>query len=92
MKTINDIKNELLNRRELKIIIEAASTPNFPAISKMISEQFGAGEELIAIKKISGKFGQNSFLIEAFIYKTSKDKEKIETKKKVKAEKKEVSK
>ncbi|MEK6893661.1 MAG: hypothetical protein AABX07_05675 [Nanoarchaeota archaeon] len=87
MKIINDFRNELLNRREAKAIVESENNPSFQSAVKMISEQFKAVEELIAIKRISGKFGRDSFLLEAFIYDSIKDKENKEPRKRIKVKK-----
>lgn len=81
MKIIEDKNNELLNRRELKIIVEAEKNPSFPEAFKLVQEKFKAQEELIEIKEIKGKFGRSTFLIGAFIYKNKEDKDKLEKKK-----------
>ncbi len=81
---IEDKNNEVLNRKEVKIIVEAEKNPGLVRAAELISSQFKASKELIAIKKVAGKFGRNTFLIEAFIYKSKEDKEKIEPKKKSK--------
>ncbi|MBM3234399.1 hypothetical protein FJZ19_04890 [Candidatus Pacearchaeota archaeon] len=84
MKIIEDKQNNLLNRREVKIIVEASKNPSFPEASKIISEHFKAQEELIAVYEIKGKFGRDTFLISASIYKTKEDKNKTEKQKKEK--------
>ncbi len=81
---MKDFKNELLNRREVKIIINAPSNPGYAYSAKLISKQFKAAEEAIVVKNVKGKFGRDTFLIDAFIYDSVKDKEMIEPKKKVK--------
>ncbi len=87
MKITSDFRNELLNRREVEGIVESESNPSFQLAAKMISEHFKAAEELITIKRIAGKFGRDSFLLEAFIYDSIKDKENKWSKKKIKAKK-----
>jgi len=84
MKVLNDFKNDLLKRRELKTVVEASSTPSFVSSAKMIAEQFKASEDVVVVRGIYGKFGRNTFLIESMIYDTAKDKERIEPKKKEK--------
>ena len=86
MKTIEDKENSLLNRREIKIIVEAEKNPSFPESLKIIAEKFKAQEELVEVKEIKGKFGRNTFLISAFIYKTKADKDSLERKKEKKTE------
>lgn len=85
MKIIENKENNLLNRREVKIILEADKNPAFPEMIKLVSENFKAEEDLIEIKEIKGKFGRSTFLISAFIYKTKEDKAKLEKKKEKKA-------
>jgi len=84
MKTIEDKNNELLNRREVKVIVEAEKNPGFPEACKIVSDKFKSAEELIEVNGIKGKFGRNTFLISAFIYKNKEDKpaEKEKEKKK----------
>lgn len=85
MKILEDKKNSFLNRREVKIIVEAGKNPSFSESSKMIAEQFKAQEELIEVKGIKGKFGRGTFLISAFVYDTKEEKDKMEKKKEKKA-------
>jgi len=81
---MNDFKNSLLKRREVKVVVESPSNPGFQNSIKMIADQFKASEDSIAVKEVKSKFGRNTFLIDAFIYDSVKDKELIEPKKKVK--------
>ena len=78
MKVIEDKKNPLLNRREVKVIIEAAKNPSMPETVEIISEEFKSEEDKIVIRYVRGKFGRNTFLIGAFIYNTKEDKDKTE--------------
>ena len=84
METIKDFKNELLGRRELKVVVEAEKNPGFTNAAKIIADEFKAKEDLTIVKEVKSKFGRNTFLIEAFIYDNVANKEKIEPKKKVK--------
>ena len=84
MKVIQDKQNPLLRRREIKLIIEAGKNPSMQEAAKKVAEHFKAQEDCIALKQIKGKFGRKTFLIEANIYNSKEDKEKIEPKKKVK--------
>lgn len=83
---IEEKQNFLLNRKEVKVIVEAAKNPSYEEAEKIISEKFDTPLELVVIKAIKGKFGMNSFLISAFIYKSKEDKEQFEPKKKEKKE------
>ncbi len=86
MNIIEDKNNDLLGRREVKIIIEAEKTPSFSEATKIVAEQFKSNEENIAVKKIKGRFGKNTFLISANIYKSKEGKDKIEPQKELKKE------
>ena len=82
MKIIEDKQNDLLNRREIKIVVEASKNPSFPEALKIISEHFKVSEELIAVYEIKGKFGRDTFLISSSIYNSKEDKNKTEKQKK----------
>jgi len=87
MNIKNDFSNELLKRREISVIVEAEANPGFEKVKKDIAEHFKIDENLIVVKALRGNFGAYSFLIDAFIYKTEGDKEKIEPKEKIKGAK-----
>ncbi len=84
MNIIEDNKNSLLKRREIKVVVEHKGNPGFGNALKMVSEQFKAQEENIVVNNVKGKFGRDTFLIGAFIYDSKEDKDKIEPKPKVK--------
>jgi ribosomal protein S24E len=88
MKILEDKQNSLLNRREVKVIVEAEKNPGFADALKTVSEQFKSSEDVVSVKEIKGKFGRSTFLISAFIYPSKEEKEKQEKKK----EKKQVAK
>jgi len=70
-----DIKNDLMNRREVEVLFESDKTPSFVESSKIISDQFKANEENIFVEGIYGSFGKREFLIKASIYDTKELKE-----------------
>lgn len=70
-----DEKNELMNRRELQLVIESAKNPSFAEASKLVSEHFKSPEENIMVENVKGKFGRDTFLIKASIYDTKELKE-----------------
>ena len=86
MKVIKDFRNDLLKRREVEMVIEADNNPGFSESGNRITKEFNVALDNVAVKAIRGKFGSNEFLIEAFIYDSVSDLEKIEPKPKVKAE------
>ena len=79
-------KNPLLKREEIKILMFSEKNPSYAEAGKFVSEKFKKSEDDIAIKRVKGKFGRKSFLVEANIYHSKEDKEAIEPKKKVKKE------
>ena len=84
MELIQDKPNELFNRREIKMIVQSGKNLSFPETEKIISEHFKVSPDCIVIKKIKGKFGRDTFLISANIYKNEEDKIEIEGRKSVK--------
>lgn len=80
MNIKNDFSNDLLKRREISAIIEAEANPGFDKVKKDIAEHFKTDENLVAVKALRSNFGAYSFLVDAFIYKTEEDKNKIEPK------------
>ncbi len=84
MKVIKDFRNDLLKRREVKLIINADKNPGMAGASKIMSEHFKACEDCIVIKTLKSKFGRDTFLIDAFVYDSVADKQRIEPKKKEK--------
>lgn len=84
MKIIKDLKNNLLKRREIKLVVNAEKNPGMADASKMIAEHFKSNEDVIIVRELKSKFGRDSFLIDAFIYNSVQDKEQTEPKKKIK--------
>ena len=82
MKLLNEFTNELLKRKEITAITESETNPGFEIVRKKISSHFGADENLIVVNNIKGRFGSHTFFIEAFIYNSLEDRERIEAKKK----------
>ena len=81
MEILQDKDNFLFNRKEIKLIVEAEKSPSFEEASEVVSKEFKAEKDNILVKEVRGKFGRNTFLISAFVYKTKEDKEKFEPKK-----------
>ena len=84
MEILNETKNNLLKRTELQIKIESSGNPGFEQSKKSAAEKFKAELDNIALKRVINNFGTNEFLIEAFIYESIADKERIEPKPKAK--------
>jgi len=71
---IEEKKNSLFKRKEIKFTIGAEITPSHTEVRRIISEKFSTPEENIRIKKILGKFGSNDFTISVNIYDSEQDK------------------
>lgn len=84
MKVIQDKHNSLLNRKEIRLIVEADKNPNYDEAMVIVSKEFKSEPETIVIKQVKGKFGRNTFLITASIYNKKEDKDKFEPKPKQK--------
>lgn len=80
LNIINQKENKLFNRKEVQVSLDSPVTPSKVEVEKSLSEQFSAPVEVIAVKKISNKFGSKSFTIIANIYTSEEDKKKIEPK------------
>jgi ribosomal protein S24E len=80
IKIIQDYKNILFNRREIKATIHHNTLPSREEVSKLLAEKCSSHPENIAIKKIAGKFGTKTFDITANVYHSAKDKDKTEIK------------
>ena len=84
MKIIKEIKNDLLKRKEIQFVIEAEKNPGLDGSKRILVDRMKTSEDNVAVKFVKSKFGTNEFLIEAFIYGSKQDKERIEPKQKEK--------
>ncbi len=84
MEIMNEIRNELLKRTEVQFVIQSDSNPGFENSKKAVAEKFRVSEDNIAVKFVKSNFGTHDFFVEAFVYDSPKDKERIEQKKKEK--------
>jgi ribosomal protein S24E len=84
LNIINEKENPLFKRKEVKVVLEAEKALSKDEAAKIIANSFSAKPESIAIKKISGKFGVNTFKIDANLYHSEEDKLKTEPKPKEK--------
>jgi len=92
IKEIKETKNPVFERKEIQAIIFAESAPTKKDVTTALAKKLSASEDTIKIKGIYGKFGTKEFRIEANIYKSKEEKNKIErkTKKEIEEEKKEA--
>ena len=49
MEIIQDIKNDILNRREVKIVIPAEKTVSYTEAAKLIADHFKVHEDHLAV-------------------------------------------
>ena len=84
IKITNERENPLFKRKEVKISINSSITPSKQEIENIIYTKFSIDKETIAVKKVNSKFGSKTFIIDANIYSSREDKEKIEPKPKEK--------
>ena len=82
LKIIHEKENNLFNRREIQIEINAKITPKKSEAEESISKKFDVPKENIKVIRILGKFGSNDFVITANLYKSKADREKTEFKSK----------
>ena len=84
MNITKDFKNALLKRREVELVLTAEKNPGMQDAAKNIAENFKVNEDSIVVKAVRRRFGRDSFSIEAMIYDSVEDKNKVEPKKKEK--------
>ena len=84
MEIIEDKKNDLLKRREIKFILESDSNPGIACCLKSVVDKFKVSEGTIVIRAVKNNFGTRKFVCEVFIYDSEKDRERFEPRKKVK--------
>jgi len=84
MNTIKDFRNDLLKRRELKLVVNAGKNPGFADAMKNVADKFKAKEENIVVREVKSKFGRDTFLIDAYIYDSAEAKVNTEPKKRIK--------
>jgi len=84
MKITSDFRNDLLKRREVGFVMDSGSNPGLEEVREMVASEMKSDGERIIVKALRSNFGSGEFLIEALVYDTLEDRERIEPKKKVK--------
>jgi len=69
VKVSKEIENPLFARREVEVLVTSEVNPKKSEALNILGEKFNADSDGIRIKKISGKFGTNDFVITANVYK-----------------------
>ena len=83
--------NPFLSREEIEAVIqieEGETTPSFKDSKKLLSEKINKREDLIIIKKVDQRFGENKAKITAYAYEDADALKKYEPVKKAKGEEK----
>jgi len=80
MQILNQSRNELLKRNEVKGIVSSSGNLGFENAMKIVVDKMKTAEENVVIKNVKSKFGRDTFLIEALVYDSVDDKMKIEPK------------
>jgi ribosomal protein S24E len=82
LKILEEKENSLFNRKEIKARAVSKAAPSREEVLTLLSEKTKLPKENIKIKGIRGSFGVNEFDIEANLYSSKEEKEKIEIVKK----------
>ncbi len=80
LNIIENTKNELLKRHEIKASLEDKKIPSKEEVRKNLSAQLNVPEENIAIIKIKSSFGRNTISVSARQYANKEEMKKIENK------------
>jgi len=89
IKHINEKKNLVFDRKEIEAKIISEISPSNKEVLTAIAKKLSVPEEAIKIRGIYGEFGSKEFDVQANVYKSKADKEKVErkTKKEIETEK-----
>ena len=80
LQNLNDFENKLLKRREIEIVVESESNPGFKSSKEIIVKQFKVPEDTVIVKNVKSEFGRHDFVVDAMIYDSKEDLEKLEGK------------
>ena len=80
LKIINEIKNPLFPRTEVKAEVENEVVPTKDEVADLLVAKYKADKEAIKVMTVEGKFGMRIFEVDAHIYSSIDDKNRIETK------------
>ena len=90
IKHIHEKKNLVFDRKEIEVKIISEISPSNTEVLTAIAKKLSVPEEAIKIRGIYGEFGSKEFDVQANVYKSKADKEKVErkTKKEIEIEQK----
>lgn len=94
MKTLSkeQKENPLFSRKEVVLQVQAEVVPSIVESKKIVAKEFSSKEDVVRIRKISGKFGAHIFSIVADVYDSLEEFNRVvkKTKQEVDAEKKAI--
>ena len=86
MKILNEFENILLKRRELEFVVRESSNPGFEKMREMVAKEFNSETGNVVVKNVKNNFGDNNFVVSAFIYDSAEGLKMTEPEKKEKKE------
>ena len=81
MKVDIETRNNLLHRREIRLIEFYDSNPGKSHALESVAKHFKIDEDLVVINKIVSHFGINKFIIDTFVYDDVQSKKRVEMRK-----------
>ena len=78
MNIIKDFRNDLLKRREVKVVFNDSSNPGYEGALKKLCEGLKVLADVSVVKSLKGNYGSGNFSVDAFIYDSVEDKKRVE--------------
>jgi ribosomal protein S24E len=78
LNILQENKNPLFNRKEIQGIIKSDICPNKLDVLQKLSEQFSVIPEAIRVLGIKGVFGTKEFKLDAHVYDSKEERDKVE--------------
>jgi len=77
MEIKKDFKNSLFKRQEISGELESEKNPSFDEVKRFISEKIKKPEETIEVRNVKGNFGKHIFYVDAYVYESEEDLDKM---------------
>lgn len=77
MEIKKDFKNSLFKRQEISGELESEKNPSFDEVRRFISEKIKKPEETIEVRNVKGSFGKHIFYVDAHVYESKEDLNKM---------------
>ena len=78
LEITSEQKNPLVNRTELKAVVQSDASPNKMEVAKAIAEKYSVPVENLRVLTIYGRYGRNEFEIVANIYESKEERDEVE--------------